>query len=175
MGRTRRVTRVSMASKQAVFCARWEASLVGSKVIDTQHLLVGLIRVDPAALRLTAQRITLNSVREAAHRWDTLGDKVPTSVDMPLSNDLKWVFKDALALAEVHKSSLVRTEHLLLALMTVNSCHAAEILREAGAALSRLEQLVSGLANGEQDANPSWSEGLEDFFGHAEAHIRPIS
>jgi ATP-dependent Clp protease ATP-binding subunit ClpA len=167
--------RLSMASRKAIFCARAEASLVGSKVIDTQHALVGLIRVDPATLQLIAQGITLNSAREAARRWDTPGDKVPTSVDMPLSNDLKWVFKEALAFAEVHKSSFIRTEHLLLALIAVNSCHAAEILREADASLDRLEQLVSGVANEEQDADPSWSEGLKDFFGHAEAHIRPIT
>jgi ATP-dependent Clp protease ATP-binding subunit ClpC len=154
--------RFSMASRKAVFGARLEASLVGSKVIDTQHLLVGLIRVDPATLQLIAQRITLNSVREAARRWDTPGDKVPTSVDMPLSDDLKWVFKDALALAEVHKPSLIRTEHLLLALMAANSCHAGEILREAGASLIHLEHLMSGLANEEQDADPSWSEGVMD-------------
>jgi hypothetical protein len=59
--------------------------------------------------------------------------------------------------------------------MTLNPSHAAEILREADASLDRLEQLVSGLANEEQDADPSWSEGLEGFFGHAEAHIRPIT
>jgi len=167
--------RFSMASKKAVFGARAEASLVGSKVIDTQHVLVGLIRVDPSTLQLIAQRITLNSVREAARQWDTPGDKVPTSVDMPLSKDLKQVFLNALAFAEVHKSSFIRTEHLLLALMTLNPSHAAEILREADASLDRLQQLVSGLANEEQDADPSWSEGLEGFFGHAEAHIRPIT
>jgi ATP-dependent Clp protease ATP-binding subunit ClpC len=167
--------RFSMASKKALFGARWEASVAGSRVIDTQHLLVGLVRVDPATFQFIVPEITLNSVRGAAHRWDTPGDKVPTSVDMPLSDDLKWVFKDALASAEVHKCAFVRTEHLLLALMMVNSCHAAEILREAGAPLSRLEELVSGLANEEQAADPSWSEGLMDFFGRAEAHIPPIS
>ncbi len=58
--------RFSMASRKAIFCARAEASLAGSKVIDTQHVLVGLIRVDPGTLQLIAQRITLNSVRETA-------------------------------------------------------------------------------------------------------------
>jgi ATP-dependent Clp protease ATP-binding subunit ClpC len=167
--------RLSMASRKAIFCARAEASLVGSKVIDTQHVLVGLIRVDPGILQLIAQRITVNSVREAVNRWQAPGDKVPTSVDIPLSQDSKQVFLNALAFAEVHKSSFIRTEHLLLALMTLNPSHAAEILREADASLDRLEQLVSGLANEEQDADPSWNEGLEGFFGHAEAHIRPIT
>jgi hypothetical protein len=37
--------RFSDAARGAIFSARAEAILVGSQVIDTQHLLVGLLRV----------------------------------------------------------------------------------------------------------------------------------
>jgi hypothetical protein len=59
--------RFSDAARGAIFCARAEAILVGSQVIDTQHLLVGLLRVDPATFRLIAKPITLDSIRGCHH------------------------------------------------------------------------------------------------------------
>ena len=139
--------RFSIASRRVVFVARWEAGFVGSEVIDSEHLLLGLLRVDPITLQFIAQPITLVSVREAAIRWRVPGEKLPTSVDLPIGADVKLAFENAGSFADAHRSSLVRTEHLLLALMTITTSHAAVILEEAGASLSRLEQLVSGIQN----------------------------
>jgi ATP-dependent Clp protease ATP-binding subunit ClpA len=153
--------RFSTASARVCFCARFEAGLVGSEAVDTQHLLLGLLCVDPSTLRHIAQPITLDSVRDAAIRWHAPGDKVPTFVDLPLSSDSMLVFENAISFADSHGFSFVRTEHLLLALMAVTASHAATILQEADASLSRLEQLVSGLHRNElQDGDPLWSEGL---------------
>jgi ATP-dependent Clp protease ATP-binding subunit ClpA len=133
--------RFSTASRRAVFCARLEAGFVGSQIIDSEHLLLGLLRVDPTTLQFIAQPVTLTSVREAAARWHVPGEKLPTSVDLPITEDVKLVFENA--------GSFVRTEHLLLALMTITTSHAAAILGEVDASLSRLEQLVSGIQDHE--------------------------
>ena len=61
--------RFSTASRRAVFCGRWEAGFVGSEIMDSEHLLLGLVHVDPALLQFIAQPLTLNSIREAAVRW----------------------------------------------------------------------------------------------------------
>jgi hypothetical protein len=56
----------------------------------------------------------------------------------------------------------VRTEHLLLALLTMTTSHAAVILGEADASLPRLEQLVSGIQDHEdQDGAQFSGESLE--------------
>jgi ATP-dependent Clp protease ATP-binding subunit ClpC len=150
--------RFSIASRRVVFCARWEAGFVGSEIIDSEHLLLGLLRVDPTTLQSIAQTVTLTSVREAAVRWHVPGEKLPTSVDLPIDADVKLAFEKAESFADVHKSPFVRTEHLLLALMTLTTSHAAVILGEADASLPRLEQLVSGTQDhGDQDgAQFSW-------------------
>jgi ATP-dependent Clp protease ATP-binding subunit ClpA len=135
---------------------------VGSEVIDSEHLLLGLLRVDPITLQFIAQPITLISVREAAIRWRVPGEKLPTSVDLPIGADVKLAFENAGSFADAHRSSLVRTEHLMLALMTITTSHAAVILGEAGASLSRLEQLVSGIQNnGDQDGAQFVNADLE--------------
>jgi hypothetical protein len=56
----------------------------------------------------------------------------------------------------------------------VTESHAAMILEEADVSRSQLEKVVSALpANEEQHSDPTWREGLDDFFGHAEAHRGP--
>jgi ATP-dependent Clp protease ATP-binding subunit ClpA len=132
-------------SRRAVFCARWEAGFVGSEIIDSEHLLLGLLRVDPATFQFIAQPITLISVRKAAARWHVPGEKLPTSMDLPIGADVKLAFENAGAFADAKGSSFVRTEHLLLVLMRLTTSHAALILGEADASLPRLEQLVSGI------------------------------
>jgi ATP-dependent Clp protease ATP-binding subunit ClpC len=149
--------RFSLASRRAVFCARWEAGFVGSEIIDSEHLLLGLLRVDPTTLQVIAQPVTLISVREAAVRWHVPGEKLPTSVDLPISADVKLAFENAGSCADVHRSSFVRTEHLLLALMTLTTSHAAVILGEADASLTRLEELVSGVQGHGDQAGAEFS------------------
>jgi non-ribosomal peptide synthetase component F len=85
--------RFSIASRRAIFCARLEAGLVGSRIIDSEHLLLGLLRVDPTTLQFVAQPVTFISVREAAVRWHVPGEKLPTSVDLPISEDVKLAFE----------------------------------------------------------------------------------
>jgi ATP-dependent Clp protease ATP-binding subunit ClpA len=154
--------RFSLASRRAIFCARGEASFVGSRIIDSEHLLLGLLRVDPATLQFIAQPVTLISVREAAVRWHAPEKTLPTSVELPISADVNLAFESAESFADAHKSSLVRTEHLLLALLTMTTSHAAVILGEADASLPRLEQLVSGIQDHEdQDGAQFSGESLE--------------
>jgi hypothetical protein len=50
-----------------------------------------------------------------------------------------------MVIAGAHRSSFVGTEHLLLALVTLTTSHAAVILGEADVSLPRLEQLVPGI------------------------------
>jgi ATP-dependent Clp protease ATP-binding subunit ClpA len=158
--------RFSTASKRAVFCARWESGFVGSKIIDSEHLLLGLLRVDPTTLQFIAQPVTLISVREAAVRWHVPGEKLPTSVDLPIGADVKLAFENVGSFADAHRSSLVRTEHLLLALMTITTSHAAVILGEADASLPRLEQLVTGIQGyGDQQGAQFSSKDLEFLMG----------
>jgi ATP-dependent Clp protease ATP-binding subunit ClpA len=147
--------RFSTAARRVVFVARWEAGFVGSKMIDSEHLLLGLMRIDPTTLQAIAQPVTVTSVREAAVKWHVPEDKLPTSVDLPISLDVQQTFENAATLADAHRSSLVRTEHLLPALMAMKASHAAVILEGVEASSSRLEQLASEIpGHGNQEGEP---------------------
>jgi len=158
--------RYSIASRQVIFSALAEAGKVGAGFIDTEHILLGVLRMDPKTLQLTAQPLSLHSVRNYAIRWHTPSEKLPSStdlplMDLPLSQDVKLVLDKAVSLADGHSCDFVRTEHLLLALTAITTSHAAAILQEAGISLGRLEEIVEALPRTEQQEGNSSS--LEEF------------
>jgi ATP-dependent Clp protease ATP-binding subunit ClpC len=153
--------RYSIASRQVIFVARREAGHVGNPFIDTEHILMGILRVAPAPPEMFAQPLSDQWVREYATRWHTPTTAIPTSVDLPIHADTGTVLEQALSLADAYKCNFVRTEHLLLALATVAKSHSAVILAEAGVSLGRLQATLSGLPVAEQQAgNQSAMEGL---------------
>jgi ATP-dependent Clp protease ATP-binding subunit ClpC len=147
--------RYSTASRLVIFSARAEAGNVGSGFIDTEHILLGVLRVDPKTLQLTAQPLSLHSVRNYAIRWHTPSEKLGSSLDLPISQDAVLVLDKAVSLADGHGCDFVRTEHLLLALTAITTSHAAAILQEAGISLGRLEEIVDALPRTEQQEGNS--------------------
>jgi ATP-dependent Clp protease ATP-binding subunit ClpA len=125
--------------------ARVEAGQVGSKGIDTEHLLLGLVRVDPVTIQTIAGTIAPDWIRDRATVWHTPSKKLPPSVDLPVAPSVKTALDKARTIAEAQNCSLVRTEHILFALMSSPSSHAAVILEENGASLERLEELIRNL------------------------------
>lgn len=70
---------------------------------------------------------------------------MPGSFDMPITSEAKEAFASASTLAAKCKCDMVRTEHLLLALMKMPDSHAGVLLTEMAASPSALETIVSTL------------------------------
>jgi ATP-dependent Clp protease ATP-binding subunit ClpA len=154
----------SRAATMAIMLARAEAGRVGAKSIDTEHLLLGIIRADPVTIDAIAPHLTLDVVRERAAAWHTAATRMPNSVDMPLSGDAKRALDQAGLLAETYGSTFVRTEHLLIALATTSPCYASAIIEDIGANLDHLSDIVSHLTGSEQQSGIDWSkEDLSDL------------
>jgi ATP-dependent Clp protease ATP-binding subunit ClpA len=154
--------RYSIASRQVIFVARVEAGRVGSPLMDTEHVLLGILQVAPAPPEVFGQPLSVPWVREYVTRWHTPAKKIPTSVDLPIHADTEAVFDKATSLADVYPCKFVRTEHLLLALATVANSHSATILEEAGISLDRLQAMVCGLPLAEEQAGNQ--SALEDLL-----------
>jgi len=126
--------RWSEAAAQVIFAARFEAGLAGAETIDTEHLLLGLVRVTPELIRDVGAGMTIETVRAESRRWQTASPPVPTTKDMPVSGDVGLVFGGVETMAPPERC-LFRTEHLLLALAEIKTSHAATLLMEAGASI----------------------------------------
>lgn len=132
----------SEASRRVVFVARFEAGSVGYPLIDTEHLLLGMVRVDPASMRAIGANVSIEQIKTRAQEWHVDGKSIPTSKDMGTTNDFARVFERATVEAKAAGCRVVRTEHVLFALMSETGCHAAVILEERGGRLENARSLM---------------------------------
>ena len=133
--------RYTEKARRVIFFARYEASQFGSPYIETEHLLLGLLREDKALTnRFLRSHASVESIRKQIEGHTTIREKVSTSVDLPLSNECKRVLAYAAEEAERLSHKHIGTEHLLLGLLREEKCFAAEILHERGLRLSTIRE-----------------------------------
>src|SRR6266699_399262 len=157
--------RYTEKARRVIFFARYEASEVGSPYIETEHLLLGLLREDKAlARRLLHSGGSVESIRKKIHEYPTVGEKIPTSVDLPLSNECKRVLAYAAEEAERLGHKYIGSEHLLLGLLREKASLAAEILHERGLRLSTIrEELARSSQEKAQPQRQRESSLLSEF------------
>ena len=127
--------RYTEKARRVIFFARYEASQFGSPYIETEHLLLGLLREDKAlANRFLRSHAAIDSIRKQIEAHTTMREKVSTSVDLPLSHECKRVLAYGAEEAERLNHKHIGTEHLLLGLLREEKSFAAEILHERGLA-----------------------------------------
>jgi hypothetical protein len=134
-------------ARRSIFFARYEASQFGSPYIETEHLLLGLLRENRGLLRLLPPG-SAETIRKQIEAHTAFRESVSTSVDLPLSNDSKRVLAYAAEEAQHLGHKHIGTEHLFLGLIREKGSFASEILHEKGLALDRVrESLVASEAH----------------------------
>jgi hypothetical protein len=123
--------RYTEKARRTIFFARYEASRYGSPYIETEHLLLGLLRENQGLLSSTAA----DSIRKRIDAHTVARQAVSTSVDLPLSNESKRVIAYAAEEADRLEHRHIGTEHLLLGLLREKKFFAAEILLDQGLSL----------------------------------------
>ena len=131
--------RYTEKARRVIFFARYEASQYGSPYIETEHLLLGILREDKA-LTKRFLRSQVESIRTEVESQTTVREKVSTSVDLPLSNESKRVLAYAGEEAERLAHKYIGPEHLLLGLLREEKCFAAQVLMERGVQLNRVRE-----------------------------------
>src|SRR4051812_41032418 len=149
--------RFTEQARRVLFFSRYEASQLGSSVIDTEHLLLGLIN-EPKRLiaRLFADAgIALDDIRDEVRRRVSVGSKVSTSTEIPFSAAVKRALQHADQEAGGLRHDYIGTEHLLLGLLHEQDSIAAGVLMSRGLRIGAVrEQIVELLNRGEQPEHP---------------------
>src|SRR6202163_2419641 len=110
--------RYTEKARRVIFFARYEASQYGSPYIETEHLLLGLMREDKAlANRFLRQQGSIESIRKEIEARITIRERISTSVEVPLSAEYKRILNMAAEEAERLGHKHVGTEHLLLGIL----------------------------------------------------------
>jgi ATP-dependent Clp protease ATP-binding subunit ClpC len=140
--------RYTEKARRVIFFARYEASQFGSPYIETEHLLLGVLREDKALTnRFLRSHASLESIRKQIEGHTTIREKVATSVDLPISNECKRVLAYAAEEAERLAHKHIGTEHLLLGLLREEKSFAAAILAERGVRLNQVREELARQPN----------------------------
>jgi Clp amino terminal domain, pathogenicity island component len=141
-------------ARRVIFFARYEASGFGSPTIESEHLLLGLLRERKDLLyRFLDRNTSATEIRTAITRSTPLREPTATSIDLPLSDECKRILAFSAEESERLAHSLIGSEHLLLGTLREQNCFAARLLRERGLQVDQLRPLIA--------AEPQPASGLD--------------
>jgi ATP-dependent Clp protease ATP-binding subunit ClpA len=125
--------RYTEKARRVIFFARYEASQYGSPYIETEHLLLGLLREDRSlAKRFLGESSVEPGIRTEIEGQITQRERISTAVEVPLTEECKKVLKLAGEEADRLGHRHIGTEHVLVALIRVEGSLAAKLLRKRG-------------------------------------------
>ena len=135
--------RYTEKARRTIFFGRYEASQFGSPYIESEHLLLGLLREDKSlAFTFLRSHDTVESIRKQVEEQTIIREKVSTSVDLPLSNECKRILAYATEEADKFSHKFIGTGHLFLGVLREQDCFAAKLLRERGVALEMAREQI---------------------------------
>jgi ATP-dependent Clp protease ATP-binding subunit ClpC len=125
--------RYTEKARRVIFFARYEAMGLGSPYIESQHLLLGLMR--ETKVPFDPPRFPFGSREDLRKRIEDQAPKLPpsaTSVDLPLAAEAKRILAYAAEEAEALDQRHIGTEHILLGILREQESIAAKLLSEYG-------------------------------------------
>ncbi len=157
--------RYTEKARRVIFFARYEASQYGSPSIETEHLLLGLIREDKSLTnRFLRFNSSIDSIKKDIEERTVIREKVSTSIDLPLSTECKRILTFSADEAERLHHRHIGTEHLLLGILREKKCLASEILFERGLELNAIRDELRQVKLEESTGNNSKETPLLEEF-----------
>src|SRR5688572_20317932 len=141
-------------ARRALFFARYEASKLGSRVIESEHVLLGVLREgeETVAELLRRFRLKPDELRREIEGERVFVERISSTAELPLSEESKKVLAYASHEAESMLHPTVGSEHLLIGLLRVEGCLANRILAQHGIDVFVVRDEVLAIAK-ERDAS----------------------
>ncbi len=135
-------------ARRALFFARYEASKLGSRVIETEHVLLGILREGEDSVIEIFRRLQVKPevVRREIEGERVFVERISSTAELPLSEESKKVLAYASHEAESMLHSTVGSEHLLIGILRVEGCLAMRTLTQHGMDLYGVREEVLTLA-----------------------------
>jgi ATP-dependent Clp protease ATP-binding subunit ClpC len=141
-------------ARRTIFFARYEVSELGGNAIEPEHLLLGLLREDKSLiphLFREQYKPMKELIRRKIEEYSRMGEKITTSVEIPLSVKAKKVLMYAAEESEEMSHKHIGTEHLLLGLLRLEGSFAASVLKEHGILDEVVREAVSKMYGGKPE------------------------
>jgi hypothetical protein len=168
--------RFTAEARRVIFFARYEASQYGSPYIETEHLLLGLLRENKALEKMYLGHGNVGAeIRAEIEQHITRRGRISTSVEVPLTAESKGVLHLAAEESERLGHRHIGTEHVLLGLLGTEGSFAARLLEARGlTAVALRDRLAKTPGAGdisvkiEQDPNARLK--LDSFLAGLKSH-----
>jgi ATP-dependent Clp protease ATP-binding subunit ClpC len=118
-------------ARRALFFSRYEASARNELLIDTHHLLLGVLRENDEATRELFASVGVDPM-QFHELWPSLTDRVSSSAELPLSENAKKALAYTAHEAEQTAAVEVAPIHILLGILRTQGSPGATALAQAG-------------------------------------------
>jgi len=136
--------RYTEKARRVIFFARYEAMQYGSPYIETEHLLLGLLREDRSLAKWFPGESSVEpGIRTEIEGQITPRERISTAVEVPLTEECKKVLNLAAEECERLAQRYVGTEHLLLGMLRVEGSLAAKLLGKRGLKLEGIREQLA--------------------------------
>ena len=141
-------------ARRALFFARYEASKLGSRVIESEHVLLGILREGEESVTELFRRFHArpDDVRREIEGERVFVERISSTAELPLSEESKKILAYAAHEAESMLHPAVGSEHLLVGILRVEGCVAMRILTQQSFDVYTLREEVLAIAK-ERDAS----------------------
>jgi ATP-dependent Clp protease ATP-binding subunit ClpC len=146
-------------ARRALFFARYEASKLGSRVIESEHILLGVLREGEETVNELFRRLQVKpeTIRREIEGDRVFVERISSTAELPLSEESKKVLAYASHEAESMLHSTVGSEHLLIGILRVEGSLATRSLKRHGLELHRVREEVGQVAK-EREASQQKKE-----------------
>jgi hypothetical protein len=157
--------RYTEKARRVIFFARYEASQYGSPYIETEHLLLGLLREDRALeKRFLGEVNAAEGIRAEVERHITSRERISTSVEVPLTVESKKVLNLAAEEADRLRHRHIGTEHIMLGLLRAEGSLAGKLLQARGVRVATLREQMAKVPIESINVHPTSSKNGMDML-----------
>ena len=141
-------------ARRALFFARYEASKLGSRVIESEHILLGILREGEETVAELFRRfhVKTDDVRREIEGERVFVERISSTAELPLSEEAKKILAYAAHEAESMLHPTVGSEHLLVGVLRVEGCAAMRVLVQHGFDVYSLREEVVAIARDRESA-----------------------
>ncbi|MDP8227876.1 MAG: ATP-dependent Clp protease ATP-binding subunit, partial [Candidatus Electryoneaceae bacterium] len=143
------IAKFSFRAQQALHMAREETDRMRHRSIDTEHILLGILRLNEgtAISTLTNLGCDLKKLRSTLEQASEIGELTLRIMAPPFSKQAERVIQDSYEEGQYFKSEMIGTEHLLLAVAKNEDGVASQVLAAFDVTYENIKrELESGMA-----------------------------
>jgi ATP-dependent Clp protease ATP-binding subunit ClpC len=144
-------------ARRTLFFARYEGARAGVSVIESEHLLLGLLREGDELVEQLLGRFQVEGAQLRSELAVDGGSAGPAPGELPLSDECRRILMLAAHEAEVQGQMAVGNEHLLLGMLRLESCAASRTLASHGLSLVAVREELADVQR-EREARRSKRE-----------------